>query len=170
MTNRALLDIITEMKISSKIKTEIVEALKNNLGYRFKACVLFGSVARSVAHEKSDIDLLVVTKGLSKNTVKRRSLIQAALTEVRNKLKRDISIVDFELREFEDVTPLLINIAHDGVILYDKDRKITKLFDKIRKAVKKAGLVRYYTPTGKYGWKPIRPLKRGERIVVKLEE
>ena len=139
------------------------------MGYRFKACILFGSVARSVAHEKSDIDLLVVTKGLSKNTVKRRSRIQSALAEVRNKLKRDISIVDFELGEFEDVTPLLINIAHDGVILYDKDREITELFNKIRKAIKKAGLVKYYTPEGKYGWRPDRPLRQGERIVVNLE-
>ncbi|MEW6685706.1 MAG: nucleotidyltransferase domain-containing protein [Candidatus Edwardsbacteria bacterium] len=151
------------------MKVEIVKALQENLGTHFRACALFGSFAKENPSPQSDIDLLVVTKELEQDRIKRRVRIYRALKEVKKKLGRDFSIVDLELEELKDLTLLLVNIAEEGIILYDQEKELTRLFQKIKSAVEKAGLVRYNTKDGKYGWKPQVPLRRDQRIVLKLE-
>jgi len=107
---------------------------------------------------------------LPKEPVRRRYVVYDALTPVLRKFKRDVSVIEVDARDVgRQITPLLINIAHDGIILYDKNGRIESLFNKVKSAVKKAGLVRYETREGKYGWKPCRELKPGEVFVVQLE-
>jgi len=145
------------MKIIEKAVENLVEKLKGKI----VAVALFGSRARGEATEKSDYDFLVVVKDMNPST--RRFQIYDSLYKV---LKRDITVIDVSedqiFREDLIVTPLLLNIAFDGVILYDPSGKLEKLFRRIRKAVENK-LVRYKTVNGKYGWKPVSgELKRLE--------
>ena len=59
---------ITENKFSGKnLEQEIIDRLKNNVSV--KELVLFGSYAREVTDENSDIDLIIILneRGISKN-------------------------------------------------------------------------------------------------------
>ena len=130
-----------------------VEELLGDLGDGVVAVALFGSRARGEASEGSDFDLLVVVRGLK--GLDRRFKIYDPLRRV---LRRDITIIDIDEEAIFDeglsITPLLLNIAWDAEILHDPTGRLTALFNRIREAVKRAGLVRYRTADGKYGWKP----------------
>ena len=155
----------------SDIKIIATDSLLNRFGQNLEAVVLFGSCARMEAVEWSDIDFFVVVHGLPKEIVRRRYMVYDALTPVLRRFKRDVRVIEVDSKDVErQITPLLINIAHDGIILYDKDGRIERLFNRVKSAVKKAGLVRYKTSDGKYGWKPSQELKPGEVFIVQLED
>ncbi|RLE89482.1 MAG: nucleotidyltransferase domain-containing protein [Thermoprotei archaeon] len=126
--------------------------LKKALGDRFVGLMLFGSYARGEASEESDVDVLVVLRGLE--GFKARSEIYSILAE---HIKKPVTLIDVELEEVSkkelEVTPLLLNILYDGQIIYDESGILRRLKDNAFKLVKKAQLVRYRTPNGKYGWK-----------------
>lgn len=154
----------------AEIRTVAVKSLLSRFGEKLEAVVVFGSIARKEAAEQSDIDFFVVIRGLPKEPVRRRYIVYDALTSILKKSKRDNSVIEADAENIgRRITPLLVNIARDGIILYDKHGKIEDLFNRIRSAVKKAGLVKYKTRDRKYGWKPTKKLKPGEVFVVQLK-
>jgi len=72
--------------------------------------------------------------------------------------------------EIKSVTPFFINVVFDGIVLYDEDGYVSQILDRIGRGVEKAGLIRYRTPDGKYGWKTCGTPSPGERIFVELAE
>ena len=82
-------------------------------------------------------------------------------------VKRALTLVDVRLDEItgDDVvlTPLLINVVADAVVVWDPSGVLSEFVEKGRELIRKAGLVRYRTPDGKYGWKredgrPLEPV------------
>jgi len=141
------------------------------LGSHLEGVVLFGSLARGEAGEKSDIDLFVVTKNLEGSDRERLRTVYGALRPLLRRFGRGISLIERRAEELPpktDLTPLLINVAWEGVILYDREGLIAKLLAGIRRAVRRAGLIRYRTRDGKYGWRLRRPLRRGETFTIQL--
>ncbi|MBS7655102.1 nucleotidyltransferase domain-containing protein [Candidatus Bathyarchaeota archaeon] len=128
------------------------KALVNALGDKITGIALFGSWARNEACEYSDADFFIVVKEFKEEG--RRFTIYHHLYNI---LKRDITIIDVDeenlFKEELTITPLLLNIAWDSIILYDPSGKLEKLFKRIKDAVKDK-LERYRTKDGKYGWKP----------------
>lgn len=118
----------------------------------FAGLLLFGSYARGEAGERSDADVLVALRGLRGMDV--RSRIYGILAV---HLKKPVTLIDVDLtdisREDLEVTPLLLNVLYDGIVIYDERGVLTELKRKVFEAVEKAGLIRYRTPDGKYGWK-----------------
>lgn len=154
-----------------KIGSVAVESLQNRFGEDLEAVVLFGSSARGEAVELSDLDFFVVVHGLPEEPVKRRFVVYDAMTPVSKEFKRDVSVIEIEADEIgKQITPMLINIAHDGIILYDRTGRVGDLLRRVNKAVERAGLVRYRTSDGKYGWKPKQALKPGETFKLQLED
>ena len=85
--------------------------LKRVLDARFVGLVLFGSYARGEASEKSDVDVLVVLRGLK--GFKARSEIYSILAK---HIKKPITLIDVELEDVSrkdlEVTPLLLSLIH----------------------------------------------------------
>lgn len=150
------------------IREVAVSCLVGELGGKLLGVALFGSIARGEGSERSDLDFFVVTRGMEGSREYRRIRVYSVLAPVNRKFRRDISVFTMEVDEIREVTPLLINIAHDAVILFDPEGYLEKLFGRIREAVRKAGLVPYRTRDGKIGWKTERKLEWGEIIEVKL--
>jgi len=147
-----------------------VRSLRERFGDRLQAVVLFGSHAREEAAKLSDVDFFIVARGLPTNPVERRLDVYDGLTAVVRRFRIDVSVIEMDEREIsKSLTPLLVNIAHEGLILYDRDGRIATFFERLREAVKRAGLVRFRTSDGKYGWRPVRQLQRGEPLVIKVE-
>jgi predicted nucleotidyltransferase len=137
--------------------------LEEALEEEFMGLVLFGSWARGDFGEGSDVDLLVVLKSLKGMEV--RSAIYRIIAK---HVGRAVTLIDMCAEDlFKDsleLTPLLLNILMDGVVIYDRMGRIGRLIAKAGELVEKAGLVRYKTPDGKYGWRRLdgKPLTRVE--------
>ncbi|KPV64823.1 MAG: Nucleotidyltransferase domain protein [Candidatus Bathyarchaeota archaeon BA1] len=136
---------------------EAVNRLIEGLGDRVVAVALFGSLARSESSERSDIDLLVVVRGMRRGMERRFTIYDI----VHKMVRRDVTIIDVDeeelFKEDIEVPPLLINIAWDALVLHDPSGRLSQLFERVRTIVNKLNLDRYKTQDGKYGWKSSKP-------------
>jgi len=147
----------------------VVERLRGRFLGHLVAVALFGSAARGEAAERSDLDFLVVLHGVPKSLERRYQVyrpIHDALIDSRE--IRDITVIDLD-EEFirnkdVEITPLMLNIASDAVILYDPEGALEAFLGRIHGLIEVGGLERYKTKDGKYGWKP----KRGALQIVEV--
>jgi len=125
--------------------------LRENLKDRFEGMLLFGSVARRETSKYSDIDILAAVKG--KADIDLRAKIYKIITK---HVKRDITLLTIDSNKLRDedihLYSLTLNIAADAIIICDPQGLLNNFISKGRKIIKKAKLVRYRTPDGKYGW------------------
>jgi predicted nucleotidyltransferase len=126
--------------------------LEELLNDEFLGLILFGSWARGEGREGSDVDVFIVLKSLGGMEV--RSRVYKVISECVNK---PITLVDVRVDElFKDeveLTPLLLNILADGVVIYDKTGRLGELKLRLREFIESVGLERYRTPDGRYGWR-----------------
>jgi len=104
--------------------------------------VLFGSVARGEESERSDVDLLVLWEGLDK-----REALQVVYKAVSEKFPPGIGLTVLEAEYWSFVnarklTPLLINVAYDGIVLYDKYGKLSEFLLRVKRGIERKGLAR----------------------------
>jgi len=140
------------------------QAVIKNLHEKFVdhlvAVALFGSAARGEAGERSDLDFLVVLRGIPKTLPRRYEAYKPIHDAVTTQFTRtsDVTVIDLdeEFVENDDVeiTSLMLNIASDANVIYDPDGKLACFLARVRKLIDAAGLERYTTRDGKYGWKP----------------
>jgi len=153
MSTPTLKELVRRLESASK-------DLKRALGDRFVGLMLFGSHARGEATERSDVDVLVVLRGLRGLRV--RGEVYSVLAR---HVRRPLTLVDVDLEDVSkkdlEVTPLLLNALYDGVVVYDELGVLRKLKDGVLRLIEKARLIRYRTPDGKYGWRRAdrRPLE-----------
>jgi len=142
--------------------SEACEELSRLLGEELVGLALFGSWARGEAGEESDVDVLVVLRSLRGMDIR-----STTYRTIARHVKRALTLVDVRLDEItgDDVvlTPLLINVVADAVVVWDPSGVLSEFVEKGRELIRKAGLVRYRTPDGKYGWKredgrPLEPV------------
>lgn len=135
-----------------------VEELEREFGDALVAVALFGSTARHEARPRSDLDFLVVlsdtTRGLD-----RRSQVYRCIHRVvtADGVSRDITVLDWDegliTNDDAEVTPLILNVAADAIILYDRRGELLSFVTRVKKIIELAGLERYPVKGGKYGWK-----------------
>lgn len=83
-------------------------------------------------------------------------------------VRKPLTLIDIDMKDIASkelvVTPLLMNALYDGIIIYDESKTLSKLKSMVGELIRKAGLIRYKTPDGKYGWKRMddRPLEAVE--------
>lgn len=124
---------------------EFLGKLLEKHGKSLVSVALFGSVARGDYKETSDIDLLIIMKGVKRySRLKRYYIILDAIEHVedlRAKLAEEgfltgISPVILDYEEAKYFRPLYIELAHDAVILYDKEGFLARLLKKFSKILK----------------------------------
>jgi len=128
------------------------EDLKSEFGDAFAGLLFFGSHVRGEAREDSDVDVLVVLRGLRGMEI--RSKIYSVIAD---HVRKPLTLIDVDMKDIASkelmITPLLMNALYDGIIIYDEYKILAKLKSKVGELIRKAGLIRYRTPDGKYGWK-----------------
>ncbi len=118
----------------------VVQALIRGLGDDLVAIVLFGSRARRQASPESDWDLLVVARRLPETALKRHFFLKSLLPD---EWRGIVSILARTPEEFEAHLPTLyLEIALDGIVLYDIESYMTKRLAKLRAAITRLGLER----------------------------
>lgn len=143
-----------------------VESLKRVLSSIREPCVkavlLFGSRARGESGDRSDVDLLVLHEGCSiQDAVLRRRSLYNVLREAVGG-EAGLTLIDMELQRFlnpGEVTPLLLNIYQDAIVLRDSTGSVESFLRKVREGISASGLKR--VRSGKaYRWVLPEPLKK----------
>ena len=75
--------------------------------------VLFGSYAKGAATDRSDIDIVIDSKGELLNIN-----FYGLLEDITEKLKKDVDL--FEISEIRENSPIYNAVKEDGVVLYAK--------------------------------------------------
>lgn len=127
---------------TTALLNEVVQALKQGLGADLIAVVLFGSRARGEAHPDSDWDLLVIAENLPDSPWRRQ---QKILTLLPPQWQHQVNILTFTPGEwFARVTPLALDIALDGIVLYDGSQESLRArLAALRKQLSDLGLERH---------------------------
>ena len=114
--------------------------LRQRLGDRLVALVLFGSRARGEATAASDWDLMLIAKGLTPKPFERHLYVKQLLPV---EWRAVASVLAKTPEEFDVSLQLVyLDIAIDGIILYDRNRYITKRLKAIRNHLERQGLHR----------------------------
>jgi predicted nucleotidyltransferase len=120
--------------------SSIVTGLSEELGDDLVAVVLFGSQVRREAREGSDWDVLVVAHGLPGRTLERVIRLKRMLPSEH---RGEVSLLAKTPEEFVSSLPdLYLDIAVDGVILYDTDGFMEGRLRSLRALLQRKGLRR----------------------------
>ncbi len=153
----------------------IVKLLNRTLKENLVSVVLFGSVARGVAGEGSDIDLLVIAKKFEPfgsrfevfneiEKVLRTSKEYQSLKE--KKLGTLISPIPLTPEEIKKNPPILLDLVTDGVILYDTDNFMKKQIKYLRKKLEEIGAKKIFLEDGRWYWDLKSNYKLGEVVEI----
>ena len=154
----------------------LVERLRTVVKSGLLSVVLFGSVARGTCNDKSDIDVLIIYDG---KAVSRR-IVRNKFIASRKHVLRDmygdacstdifslpfLSSVIMELSEAKAIPYILLDIAVDGIVLFDFERVFEHIREKISSQLRKLGSRRVYLKDGTWYWN----LKPGAEINEPIE-
>ena len=139
----------------------LVEGLQHGLAENLWGLVLFGSVARGEAKESSDLDLLLVADNLPEKFIARTQYLRCVLP---GEIRGSASFIAKTRAEFEAGFPsYYLDLALDGIILYDCENYMHQRLARIRELLKTAGLKRQRTDYG-FCWEWQKPPRGHWRI------
>lgn len=88
-------------------------------GLKFERIILFGSHAKGVATEESDIDIVVVSEEFSrKNIFRRAKITREAEIRTIKKFMVPLDIITMSPEEYDNKTSLIAKYAHEGQVVY----------------------------------------------------
>jgi hypothetical protein len=141
-----------EGKKVKEILRPLVRSLQKGLGENLIAVVFFGSRARGAGRSSSDWDLFVLARSLPPAPLRRYSYLRRLCDKGP---KEGVSFLAKTQREFEEGFPsFYLDLALDGVILFDTGGYIEAKLKQIKEIINEAGLKRKRIPGGFFwDWK-----------------
>jgi len=162
------LDLIRQSRYARLVGLFSVEALEALP--EIKSVVLYGSVSRGVAHNDSDVDLLVLIDSGKTLGERIRQLSQVedsreTGTELdwldTHGVYTHISILPLTEREAMHFPPILLDILEDGIPIVD-DGTFLNLRDRLRSRLVAAGARREFLSPNEWYWDLAPQLTAGE--------
>ncbi len=110
--------------MSSTIKNildEIIESMKKIYGEKLKEVLLYGSYAKGLEDEESDIDIMVLLS-LDDNEIESyNKKLNESITDISYNSMKVISLIDLSYDKFNNwvnVVPFYKNVLNEGIVLY----------------------------------------------------
>ena len=104
-----------------KILMELAEMLREVYRDKLKAVILYGSVARGMATEDSDVDIMVLVDGTDQELRTFEDKLGDVSTDISIKYFKVFSIIDVSYQEYMawmKISPFYRNVSEEGVVLY----------------------------------------------------
>jgi predicted nucleotidyltransferase len=155
----------------SLILKGLQETLKR---FRVQSFAIYGSVARGVAEDISDIDILLVSddfQGSMGSRIEQLLSIDDALQEELRWLRGQgiytgLSFYPLRPREAETLPNLFLDLTEDAVILYDEDRFLEGLLLELKAKLLRSGAVRVLLGRDRWYWDLKPNYKYGEAVEI----
>jgi len=109
--------------------------------FELVGAVVFGSRVKGKCSIHSDLDILIIADGVNPKRHRRGE----AIAHIRQRLPGlpvDILLLTTQEVEsnFRNHNPLFLDIAEEGIILVDKDKRVENMTEKTRQYIKKRGI------------------------------
>ena len=126
-------------KMLNKVLDEFLQRCKQKFGDNLISIILFGSYARGMATEYSDVDLLIIAKNLPKRRIERYKLMSDIDLEFLKKYHIVLSPILLEPGELPTkvVNPLICGILTGYKIIYDKNNFWKNYLERIKPVIKR---------------------------------
>jgi len=137
-----------------------VRLLEDRFGDRLVSVVLFGSRARGEARPESDIDLLLVIRGLPINRWLRYEGFKDLAREVSEDFAYLLALVLATPEEAVHVKPYYLGMLSGHEIIFDRDGFFARVLERLRRRLDELGSRRHVDADGyeywdlKPDWKP----------------
>ncbi len=151
--------------LKQRVYEPLLEEVLRKLFEKFRqdliSVVLYGSMARGLAQPTSDMDLLVVIRGLPASFLDRATIIGDRLRELHEVKIRlwkesrrytNIDILPYTPEEARVLRPLYLDFLFDAIILYDQGGFMHEILERLRTRIKMLGGRRVTLPSGKWYW------------------
>ncbi|MEW6683041.1 MAG: nucleotidyltransferase domain-containing protein [Nitrospirota bacterium] len=153
----------------ASLQERVLDAVKAVYGDRLVSVVVYGSVARGTMRFDSDVDLLVVARGLPKGQPRRRIEFQDVERLLEPEMRRlaglgvttELSVVFKTPEEVEIGSPLFFDMVEDAKILFDRDGAFARRLDRLRRRMTELGSKRIWKGNAWY-WDLKPDYKPGE--------
>jgi HEPN domain-containing protein/predicted nucleotidyltransferase len=141
-------------EIPSRLQ-EVRDALRTaRLPFQIAGVVAFGSSATGKATPVSDLDLLVIARGLpAKRHRRTREIVE--IKRALSDFPVDVLLLNHREAQsnFENHNPLFLDVAEDGIILLDEEDFLAKAIAEVRQHIHRRGIERT-----EQGWRfPVEP-------------
>lgn len=137
-----------------------VDLLKSRFGRDLVSVVLFGSRARGAAGPASDLDLLIIARGLARSRLERQRVFWRLAREVSEEFADILMPVLLTPEEARHVKPFYLGMLSGHELLLDVDGYFAAVLDRLRARLAELGARRCVDSDGyeywdlKPDWKP----------------
>lgn len=145
---------------------QFVKALKTRYDGRLVSVVLFGSMAQGRSRPTSDVDLLVVVRGLPRSRLDRHGQMLAIAHRVSEAFAQQVSTIPLTPGEAADVKPFYLGMLSGHRILFDRGQFFQRVLQRLRKRLKELGSQRIVEVDGAEYWILQPGLRLGEAVVL----
>ncbi|MBE5934464.1 MAG: nucleotidyltransferase domain-containing protein [Lachnospiraceae bacterium] len=100
---------------------ELPAELEKVYGDKLKKVVLYGSVARGMFNDESDVDIMLLVDMNRSELLEKEDALSEISTNLALEYLKFFSIIDVSYEEYDqwkDVLPLYKNIDKEGIVLY----------------------------------------------------
>lgn len=153
----------------------LVSQLFMGFGDKLVSILLFGSLARGEEKKFSDIDFIVIVDGAPSRYGERVDLISSMISGIdksrirmweRFNIYPDVDMIVLDRSEAYTNHPILLDMIHDSIIIYDREGFMKKRLMELKEALNRLGAMRIQLPNGKYYWVLKPDIKWGEAVEV----
>lgn len=135
---------------------------------------VYGSVARGVAKEHSDIDVLVVSNDLSGSIGSRIDRLYDVEVKLRDELSwlrkhgvyTGLSFYPLREEEAKRIPLLFLDLTEEAVVMYDKNRFLETILTELKARLARLGGRRIFIDKEKWYWDLKPDYKFGEEITI----
>jgi hypothetical protein len=143
-----------------------VQMLERHFGDRLVSVVLFGSWPRGTAKAESDVDLLVVARGLPINRWKRYDPLRPIARSVSNEFAAALSLIALTPEEAATVKPYYLGMLSGHLLLWDRDGFFAGILGRLEARLAELGARRYVDKDGFEYWDLKPDWKPGDVVVL----
>jgi len=136
-----------------EVQERLLSEVVSFYGDRLVSVVIFGSVARGTQTFESDIDVLIIARGLPAGRIKRIREFESVEDKVRpflealrqnSGINTSISAVIKSPEEADKGSPLFLDMVEDAQILFDRNGFFSALLERLRRRLRELGAKRVW--------------------------